>query len=41
MDKEAFVMMKRKPDGRTRLYFQKHDKDTGEMTSGKMDFPQI
>jgi hypothetical protein len=41
MDKEAFVMMKRKPDGHTRLYFQKHDLDTGEMTSGKMDFPQI
>jgi len=35
---EAFVMMKRKPDGHTRLYFQTHDTATGIMRSGKKDF---
>jgi hypothetical protein len=38
---EAFVMMRRKPDGRTRLYYQKHNPDTGEMVSGKKDFPVL
>lgn len=35
---QAFVMMKRKPDGHTRLYFQRHDTNTGTMRSGRKDF---
>lgn len=35
---QAFVMMKRKPDGHTRLYFQTHDSATGTMRSGRKDF---
>lgn len=33
---QAFVMMKQK-NGRTRLYFQRHDLNTGQMHSGKKD----
>ncbi|WP_157671967.1 hypothetical protein [Cellvibrio sp. PSBB006] len=30
----AFVMMRKKPDGGTKLYFQKHDPNTNTITSG-------
>jgi len=39
--REAFVMMRHKPNGNVRLYYQKHDVNTGEMSSGRMDFPTI
>lgn len=38
---QAFVMMRQKPDGHTRIYFQVHDAETNTIRSGKKDFPAI
>jgi hypothetical protein len=37
---QAFVMMRRKPDGRTKLYFQRQDWVTGTLHSGSRYLPR-
>lgn len=40
-EQQAFVMMRKKPDGHTRLYYQVHDPETRTIRAGKKDFPQL